>query len=92
MGALTPELREFLDANPVGVLATAASDGGPRQWLVGAPTALIAQRMTGADEPPEPMSDEALAGAGRVILAITIERVSGANYIEPADAAGEQTR
>ena len=22
MGALTPELREFLDANPVGVLAT----------------------------------------------------------------------
>lgn len=148
MGALTPELREFLDANPVGVLATAASDGGPRQSLVsyageddrllistltdrlkardvrrtgraslcvmgherpfpsatfsgpaeivteniGAPTALIAQRMTGADEPPEPMSDEALAGAGRVILAITIERVSGANYIEPADAAGEQTR
>jgi PPOX class probable F420-dependent enzyme len=148
MGALTPELREFLDANPVGVLATAASDGGPRQSLVyyageddrllistltdrlkardvrrtgraslcvmgherpfpsatfsgpaeivteniGAPTALIAQRMTGADEPPEPMSDEALAGAGRVILAITIERVSGANYIEPADTAGEQSR
>jgi hypothetical protein len=148
MGALTPELREFLDANPVGVLATLASDGNPRQSLVyyarvddrllistltdrlkardvrrtgrsslcvmgherpfpsatfsgpaeivteniGAPTALIAQRMTGAPEPPEAMSDETLAGAGRVIIAITIERVSAANYIEPADTAGEQTR
>lgn len=72
-----------------------ATLSGPAEIVtenIGAPTALIAQRMTGADEPPEPMSDEALAGAGRVILAITIERVSGANYIEPADAAGEQTR
>ena len=48
--------------------------------------------MTGADEPPEPMSDEALAKAGRVILAITIERVSAANYIKPADTSGEETR
>ena len=47
------------------------------------PTAAIAQRMTGAAEPPEPMSDEALAEAGRVILAITIERVTAANYIPP---------
>ena len=35
-------------------------------------------------EPPEVLSDEALADAGRVILAITIERVSSANYIESA--------
>jgi PPOX class probable F420-dependent enzyme len=34
MGELTPELREFLDANRVGVLATAARDGRPRQSLV----------------------------------------------------------
>jgi predicted pyridoxine 5'-phosphate oxidase superfamily flavin-nucleotide-binding protein len=34
MGALTPETREFLDANPVGVLATLSSDGSPRQSLV----------------------------------------------------------
>jgi len=33
---------------------------------IGPPTAAIAQGMTGADEPPEPMSDEALAEAGRV--------------------------
>jgi PPOX class probable F420-dependent enzyme len=137
MGALTAELREFLDANAVGVLATLASDGKPRQSLVyyaregdlllistlkdrlkardarrtgwaslcvmgheppfpsatfsgpadilteniGPLTAAIAQRMTGADEPPEPMSDEALAEAGRVILALTVERVTAASYI-----------
>ena len=34
MGALTEELREFLDAHPVGVLATRAPDGRPRQSLV----------------------------------------------------------
>jgi PPOX class probable F420-dependent enzyme len=137
MGGVTPELRAFLDANVVGVLATAARDGNPRQSLVyfardgdrllistltdrlkardvrrtgraslcvmghdrpypsatfsgpaeilteniGPPTAAIAQRMTGAAEPPEPMSDEALADAGRVILAITIDRVAPVNYI-----------
>ena len=34
MGKLSAELREFLDSNPVGVLATVASDGKPRQSLV----------------------------------------------------------
>ena len=34
MGGLTPELREFLDAHPVGVLATVAEEGRPRQSLV----------------------------------------------------------
>jgi PPOX class probable F420-dependent enzyme len=34
LAALTPELREFLDANRVGVLATAAKSGQPRQSLV----------------------------------------------------------
>ena len=33
MGALTEELREFLDANRVGVLATRAPAGRPRQSL-----------------------------------------------------------
>ena len=137
MGELTRELRDFLDANVVGVLATAARDSSPRQSLVyfardgdrllistltgrlkardvrrtgraslcvmgherpypsatfsgpaeilteniGPPTAAIAQRMTGSAEPPEPMSDQALAEAGRVILAITIDRVAPVNYI-----------
>jgi PPOX class probable F420-dependent enzyme len=137
MGALTAELRGFLDANRVGAIATVAADGRPRQSLVyfardgerllastltdrqkardvrrtgwaslcvmgheppypsatfsgpaevltkdiGVATAMLMQRITGADEPPEPMSDDALAEIGRVVLAITIERVTAANYI-----------
>jgi PPOX class probable F420-dependent enzyme len=34
MGVLTDDLRSFLDENRVGVLATAAADGRPRQSLV----------------------------------------------------------
>jgi PPOX class probable F420-dependent enzyme len=34
MGELTADLQEFLDANSVGVLATIADDGRPRQSLV----------------------------------------------------------
>lgn len=137
MGALSEQLREFLDANPVGVLATPASDRKPRQSLVyfarerdrllistladrlkardtrrsgwaslcvmgheppyasatfsgtakiltediGPPTAKIMQRITQAAEPPEPMTDEALAEAGRVVLAIDVDRVSAVSYI-----------
>ena len=137
MGALTDELREFLDREPVGVLATLAADGKPRQSLVYfvrdgdrllistladrhksrdvtrtgwaslcvmgheppypsaafsgpdeilsedivGPTARIAQRVSGAAEPPEGLTDEALAQAGRVLLAIAIDRVGAASYI-----------
>jgi PPOX class probable F420-dependent enzyme len=137
MGALSEELCEFLDSNPVGVLATLASDGKPRQSLVyfaregnsllistladrlktrdtrrsgwaslcvmgheppfpsatlsgtaeiltediGLPTARVMQRLAQTAEPPEPMSDEALAEAGRVVLAIYVDRVSAASYI-----------
>ena len=144
MGELNDELRAFLDANPVGVLATLAADGRPRQSLVyfareserilvstladrlkardtrrigwaslcvmghtppypsatfagraeiiteniGAPTAAIAQRITGASERPEPMSDETLAEAGRVILAIHVDRITAVSYIASAPGAG----
>jgi PPOX class probable F420-dependent enzyme len=137
VGALTDELRAFLDGNPVGVLATTAADDRPRQSLVyfvrdgerllistladrlksrdvrrtgraslcvmgheppypsatfsgpaeilthdiGAPTARIAQRISRSAEPPEPMTDEALAEAGRVVLAITVERVAAVSYV-----------
>jgi PPOX class probable F420-dependent enzyme len=140
VGELTPELVEFLDANRVGVLATIATSGRPRQSLVyfaregdhllistlagrakakdveragwaslcvmgheppfpsavfsglaeiltegiGQPTAAIMQRITGADEPPEPQSDDDLAAVGRVVMRIVIERVSAVNYIQPA--------
>jgi PPOX class probable F420-dependent enzyme len=52
---------------------------------IGPLTAAIAQRMTGAQVAPEPMSDETLAQAGRVLLAITIERVSAINYVPTRD-------
>jgi PPOX class probable F420-dependent enzyme len=140
MGALTDQLREFLDEGTVGVLATTARDGRPRQSLVyyvrdgerllvstltdrhkardvrrsgwaslcvmgherpypsatfsgraeivtdaiGAPSARIAQQMTGAPEPPDPLSDEALADAGRVLIAIDVERVTGAAHLPTA--------
>jgi PPOX class probable F420-dependent enzyme len=148
MGALTDELREFIDGHPVGALATSGPDDRPRQSLVyfardgdrllistladrlkardvrrtgwaslcvmghrppypsatfsgraeividgiGKPTAGIMQRIAGAAEPPEPMTDEALAEVGRVILAITIERVSAASYIEATTASTQAGR
>ena len=147
MGALTPELKAFLDAQPAGVLATIAADGRARQSLVyfardgerllvstladrlktgdvrrtgwaslcvmgheppypsatlsgraeiltediGGPTAMIAQQITRSDAPPEALTDEALADAGRVVLAIRVDRVSGTNYI-PATTATETSR
>jgi PPOX class probable F420-dependent enzyme len=143
MGGLTDELRDFLDANRVGVLATIAGDGQPRQSVVyyardgetllvsteskrlkardvqrsgwaslcvlgheppypsavfsgraeiltrniGPATAAIMQRIASMDEPPEPQTDEALAAIDRVILAITVQRVSAASYIPARTAA-----
>jgi PPOX class probable F420-dependent enzyme len=137
VGALTPALRDFLDANRVGVLATIAKSGRPRQSLVyfardgdallistegqrlkagdvvrsgwaslcvmgheqpypsaafsgaaeiltediGRPTAAVMQRVADLPEPPEPQTDEALAAVGRVVMRITIERVSAVNYV-----------
>jgi PPOX class probable F420-dependent enzyme len=137
VGVLTDELLGFLDAHRVGVLATIAADGKPRQSVVyyardgerllisteskrhkardvvrtgwaslcvrgdeqpypsavfsghaeiltdgiGPATAAIMQRIAGTPDPPEPQSDEALAAIDRVILAITVERVSAVNYM-----------
>jgi PPOX class probable F420-dependent enzyme len=137
VGGLTDELQEFLDAHRVGVLATIASDGKPRQSVVyyaregdrllistlskrlkardvgptawaslsvrgdeqpypsatfsgpaeiltkdiGPPTALIVQRIAGSEELPEVQSDEALADVDRVILAITVERVTAVTHM-----------
>ena len=138
MSALTPNLREFLDSQIVGVLCTDPPQGRPLQSVVyyvrdgerllvssavgrrkvldvertgwaslcvmggerpfpsatfsgtaeilteniGAPTAALAMRFMGSDEPPEPQSDEALAGVGRVIIAIAIERVAAVSHLE----------
>ena len=61
-----------------------ATFSGPAEILtegIGAPTAVIVQRMMGSDEPPEEQTDEALAGVGRVILAITVERVASVSHL-----------
>jgi PPOX class probable F420-dependent enzyme len=62
-----------------------ATFSGPAEIVtvgIGPPTAAVAQRAMGLDEAPEPQTDEALAGVGRVILAITIDRVTAINYID----------
>jgi hypothetical protein len=108
MGGLTDELHDFLDANRVGVLATLAGDGQPRQSVVyyarDGETLLVStesKRLKARDvqrsgwaslcvlghEPPEPQTDEALAAIDRVILAITVQRVSAASYIPARTAA-----
>jgi PPOX class probable F420-dependent enzyme len=134
------EVREFLDSQHVGVLATLSESGRTRQSVVyyvrdgeqilistlasrykakdvqrcgwasfcamgheppypsltvagpahiraegiSAATAAIVRRVTG-EEPSEPPSDAALAAVGRVILAITMQRIGPSSYIsEPS--------
>jgi hypothetical protein len=48
---------------------------------IGAPTALLMQRIADLPEPPEPQSDAALAEIGRVVMRLQIDRVSAVNYI-----------
>jgi PPOX class probable F420-dependent enzyme len=61
-----------------------ATFSGPAEIVtkgIGPPTALIMQRIAAAEELPEPQSDEALAEIDRVILAITVERVSAVTHM-----------
>lgn len=48
---------------------------------IGEDTALVMGRIAGLPEPPEPQSDEALADAGRVLIELTVERVSAATHV-----------
>jgi PPOX class probable F420-dependent enzyme len=49
---------------------------------IGPATAALTQRFMGTEEPPEPQTDEALAGVGRVIIAITVDRVTAVNFLD----------
>lgn len=49
---------------------------------IGSPTAKVMQRIARTDAPPPAQSDEALAEVGRVILELSIDRVSAANYLD----------
>lgn len=68
--------RPFPSATLAGPACVLTADIGPA-------TAAVMQRITGADAPPEPQTDEALAGVGRVILAIDVERVGPVTYLAP---------
>ena len=52
----------------------AATFSGPAKVPenIGPPTAMVMQRIRQAAEPVEPMSDEALAEVGRVVLAVNV--------------------
>ncbi len=64
--------------------ATLAGPAEIRTEDIGPGTAAVMGRIMGLDEPPEAQSDEALAEVGRVLLAITIERVGPVTYLDPA--------
>jgi len=62
--------------------ATFSGAAGVLTEQIGPATAAVAQHVMGAAEPPEAQSEEALAAAGRVIVAISIERVSAATHLD----------
>jgi PPOX class probable F420-dependent enzyme len=61
--------------------ATFSGPAAIRTEGIGPATALVMQRITGADQPPEPQTDAALAEAERVLLEITVERVSAITHL-----------
>ena len=48
---------------------------------IGEETALVMARIAGVEKPSEPQSDEALAEIGRVLIVVTLERVTSVSYI-----------
>lgn len=61
-----------------------ATVAGPAEILttdIGPATAAIAQRISGAESPPQAQTDEALAAVDRVILQISVERVGPVSYL-----------
>jgi PPOX class probable F420-dependent enzyme len=79
------------------------ADGQPYSWAtlagpaeslakdIGPPTALIIQHIAD-NEPPEAQSDEALAAVDRVILAISVERVSAMATCRSSARVGMKSR
>jgi hypothetical protein len=58
---------------------------GVDHLLISARPGTSDMRIAELHHPPEPQTDEALAEVGRVVLRITIDRVSAVNYL-PAPA------
>lgn len=62
--------------------ATVSGPASIRTAGIGAATARVAQRIMDSEEPPEAQSDEVLAAAERVILALRVERVGPVSYLD----------
>jgi PPOX class probable F420-dependent enzyme len=61
--------------------ATFSGSAVVRATGIGEDTALVMGRITGLPEPPEPQTDEALAKVGRVLIEITVDRVSAESHL-----------
>jgi len=61
--------------------ATFSGSAAVRTAGIGEDTALVMERIAGLPEPPEPQSDEALAELGRVLIEITVDRVSAKSHL-----------
>ena len=61
--------------------ATFTGSAVVRSAGIGEDTALVMGRLASLPEPPEAQSNEALAEAGRVLIEITVERVSAAMHV-----------
>lgn len=62
-----------------------ATIAGPARVLtedIGVATAAVMQRITGSEEPPPAQTDDALAAVGRVIVEVTIAKVTAVNYLD----------
>ena len=69
--------------------ATFSGQAAIKSKDVGPPTAKVMQRIAGSDELPPVQSDEALAAVGRVILELSIEKVSAVTHLAAAIAGGD---
>jgi PPOX class probable F420-dependent enzyme len=61
--------------------ATFSGSAAVRTTGIGEDTALVMGRIAGLPEPPGPQSDEALAEVGRVLIEITVDRVSAETHL-----------
>jgi PPOX class probable F420-dependent enzyme len=61
--------------------ATFSGSAVLRTTGIGEDTALVMGRIAGLPEPPEPQTDEALAEVGRVLIEITVDRVSAESHL-----------
>lgn len=61
--------------------ATFTGSAVVRSAGIGEDTALVMGRIAGLPEPPEPQSEDDLAEVGRVLIEITVERITAVTHV-----------